>query len=66
MPFFTDMSMVHMKKDINGLLTEDWTDELVYEILPECLRINTIYQKYPFHYHNKEFSDKLEQAYERT
>lgn len=66
MPFFTDMSMVHMKKDINGLITENWTDELVYEISPDCLRINTIYQKYPFHYYNKEFSDKLEKAYERT
>lgn len=63
MPTFTEMSMVHMKQMINLLKTEDWTNELVYEILPHTLRINTIPQKYPFHYHVKKFSNELSLAW---
>jgi hypothetical protein len=59
MPSFTAMSMVHMKQMINELHTEDWTQEMVYEVLPHTLRINTVPQLYPFHYHVKDFSDKL-------
>ena len=59
MPNFNELSMVHMKQWVNGLPTEDWTDTLVYEILPEQLRVNTYPQSYPFHYHIKQFSDKL-------
>jgi hypothetical protein len=59
MPGFTEMSMIHMKQFINGMPTEDWTDTLVYEILPDVVRVNTVPQLYPFHYHVKDFSDKL-------
>ena len=59
MPNFNELSMVHMKQWVNGLPTEDWTDTLVYEILPDQLRVNTYPQSYPFHYHIKQFSDKL-------
>ena len=66
LPNFTDMSMVHMKRFINDLPTEDWTDTLVYEILPDTLRIHTCPQAYPFHYHLKNISDKiLESSYAR-
>jgi hypothetical protein len=41
------------------LPTENWTDTLVYEILSNQLRVNTYPQMYPFHYHIKNFSDKL-------
>jgi len=64
MPVFKDLSMVHMKQMINGLQTEDWTQEMVYEILPHTLRVNTIPQMYPFHYHIKNFAEKLERSYE--
>lgn len=60
MPEFTEMSMIHMKQMINNLNTQDWTDELIYEIDKNCLRINTIPQCYPFHYHIKKFSYVLE------
>lgn len=63
LPEFTDMSMVHMKQYINDTLTEDWTDELVHEVLPDCIRINTFVQYYPFHYHCKNFSAILKDAY---
>lgn len=66
MPMFNDLSMVHMKQMINHLKTEDWTNELIYEILPETLRVNTIPQMYPFHYHVKGFSSKIEHAYGKT
>ena len=56
---FSDMSMVHMKMLINGLPTENWTDTLVHEILPDTLRINTIPQLYPFHYHIKSFANEI-------
>lgn len=62
MPEFKEMSMVHMKQYINGLPTEDWTDTLIYEILSHTLRVNTYPQMYPFHYHVKNFSDKILEA----
>jgi hypothetical protein len=52
-----------MKQWINGLPSEDWTDVLIYETLPETLRVNTVPQMYPFHYHVKTFADKLENCY---
>ena len=59
LPQFTDMSMVHMKMLINSLPTEDWTNTLVYEIQKDTLRINSIPQLYPFHYHKKSFADNI-------
>lgn len=59
LPAFTDMSMVHMKQMINQLNTEDWAQELIYEVLPHTLRVNTVPQMFPFHYHVKSFSDKI-------
>ncbi len=58
-PQLTEFSMVHMKQFINKLPTKDWTDTLIYEILPHTLRINSIPQMYPFHYHVKSFADKI-------
>ena len=66
MPSFTDMSMIHVKQFINDLLTDDWTNELVYELLPNTLRVNTFTQKYPFHYHVKHFASILEDTYGRS
>jgi len=63
LPNFKEMSMVHMKRLINNLPTEDWTDALVYEILPHALRVNSCPQSYPFHYHIKNFSNKILEAY---
>lgn len=64
MPIFKDFSMVHMKKEINNLYSENWTDELIYEISSNSLRIHTVPQRYPFHYHIKTFSDKLDKIYD--
>jgi hypothetical protein len=63
LPNFTEMSMIHMKQYINGIPSEDWTKTLVYELLPESIRVNTYTQSYPFHYHVKSFSDKLLESY---
>jgi hypothetical protein len=59
LPDFTPMSMIHMKQYINDTVHEDWSKCLVYEILPNILRINTIPQEYPFHYHVKSFAENL-------
>ena len=59
LPGFSELSMVHMKQFVNNIPSEDWTESLVYEILPEQLRIQTFPQMYPFHYHVKSFSDKI-------
>jgi hypothetical protein len=59
LPTFTDMTMVHMKQHINETPTVNWTDTFVYECLPDHIRIQTIPQQYPFHYHIKNFSDKI-------
>lgn len=59
LPTFTDMSMVHMKQYINGTPTENWTDTFIYECLPNQIRVQTVPQQYPFHYHVKNFCDKI-------
>lgn len=59
---FPEMSMVHMKKYINDLLTDDWTKELITEFT-NPIKIATFPQKYPFHYHKKDFSAILEKKY---
>lgn len=59
LPKFTDFSMIHMKQFINGLPSERWTDTFIYEILPHTFRINTIAQKYPVHYHVKDFAEAI-------
>ena len=58
-PSFTEMSMIHMKQYINGTATENWTDTFIYECLPNQIRVQTVPQQYPFHYHVKNFSDKI-------
>jgi hypothetical protein len=63
LPNFTEMSMIHMKQYVNGIPSEDWTKTLVYEVLPETIRVNTYPQLYPFHYHIKSFSDKILESY---
>lgn len=47
-------TIVHMKRHVNGLRSEDWTQELIWETDP--LRINTIAQWGFVHYHRKEWS----------
>jgi hypothetical protein len=59
---FNQFSMVHMKQHINNLMSENWTNELVYECEGQ-LRINTFPQYYPFHYHIKDFSKVLGEYY---
>ena len=49
-------TIVHMKRHVNGLRSEDWTQELIWETDP--LRINTIAQWGFVHYHRKEWSNE--------
>jgi hypothetical protein len=65
MPRFTEFSMIHMKQYINNLMTEDWTNELVYEFT-KPLRIHTFTPNYPVHYHIKSFGKKLKDNYDRN
>ena len=58
-------SMIHMKQMINGLESDNWTHELIWELAPGSIRINTIEQLWPFHYHNKEFAQTLLDFYGR-
>lgn len=56
-------SMIHMKTHINDLVSEDWTKELIWEISPGSLRINTLEQQWPFHYHVKSWAQKVSDEY---
>jgi len=47
-------TIVHMKRHVNALQSEDWTRELIWENDP--FRINTIAQWGFVHYHRKEWS----------
>ena len=46
-------SIVHMKRGINPIKTDDWTQELIWETDP--FRINTIAQSGFVHYHKKDW-----------
>jgi len=46
-------SIVHMKRGVNPIKTDDWTQELIWETDP--FRINTITQTGFVHYHVKEW-----------
>jgi hypothetical protein len=62
LPNFKEMSFIHMKQYINNLYTENWTDTFIYECLPHTLRIQTIPQMYPLHYHVKNFHSKIKEG----
>jgi hypothetical protein len=51
MPFASYPKIVHMKKHIIPIGTNNWTQELVWEMDP--LRIQTVAQWGAFHYHVK-------------
>lgn len=63
LPEFNELSIIHMKQFVNGIPSEDWTKTLVYELLPDVIRINTYPQMYPLHYHVKSFSDTILESY---
>jgi hypothetical protein len=46
-------NIVHMKRYINPIHTDDWTRELVWEHTDPGVRINTVAQWGMFHYHVK-------------
>jgi len=48
-------SIVHMKKYLNPIATDNWTQELVWESTGTGLRINTVAQWGLFHYHVKDW-----------
>ena len=48
-------TIVHMKQHIIQTLTEDWTQELVWENTDPGLRINTVAQSGAVHYHIKDW-----------
>lgn len=62
---FPAMSMVHMKRYINDLLTDDWTKELLTENT-NPIKIATFPQEYPLHYYVKDFRYKLKDYYVST
>jgi hypothetical protein len=51
-------TMVHMKRHIIGTLTDNWSDELVFEHTNPGLRINTVAQWGLFHYHIKDLNNE--------
>ena len=48
-------TIVHMKKHINPLITDNWAHELVWENTHPGLRVNTVSQWGLFHYHVKDW-----------
>jgi hypothetical protein len=56
-------SMIHLKPRFNNLASDSWCKELVWEILPDGIRINTVNQTWPIHYQEKAFAEELERHY---
>lgn len=52
--------LIHMKPALNALQTQDWTKELIWEFDRSSMRIGTIEQMYPVHYHVKDFAQAAE------
>jgi hypothetical protein len=48
-------TIVHMKKYINPIITDNWTNELVWENTNPGLRVHTVAQWGLFHYHVKDW-----------
>ncbi len=63
-PTLSQFSFTHMKQYINDLVTEDWTNELVYEFT-DAFKVQSFPQRYLFHYQNKEFSKIIKDHYGR-
>jgi hypothetical protein len=57
--------IIHMKSQINNIESDNWMHELVWELYPGSLRINTVQQMWPFHYHVKDFAHTLQEYYGR-
>jgi hypothetical protein len=51
-------TIVHMKSRMIQAMTDNWTDELVWEYTNPGLRINTVAQWGLVHYHVKEWADE--------
>lgn len=60
-----DFRFVHMKSAINNT-NKIWTEEFNIELNPPSLRLNTVEQYYPFHYHEKDWvTDSIIERYEK-
>lgn len=56
MPWASYPKIVHMKKHMVGIQTENWTRELVWEHTDRYLRIHTVAQWGAVHYHQKDWN----------
>ena len=56
--------ITHMKPAINGLTAEDWSKQLVWEIISGQVRLNGFSQSGLLHYHVKDLARDLGQCYE--
>jgi hypothetical protein len=56
MPFTTYPKIVHMKRHLIPIQSNDWTKELVWEMDDNRLSINTVAQNGLFHYHVKDWN----------
>ena len=67
MPVNTGPNMIHMKGAVNWSKSDahPWTDEFVWEFDQGRIRINTIEQLWPFHYHHKDFAKEAEKHYDK-
>lgn len=59
MPFASYPQIVHMKRHIIAAQRDQWQDELLWEYNDYILRINTVAQMRPFHYHRKEWANDI-------
>jgi len=58
LPLGMGPTMIHMKRGMIPIVTEKWTDELVWENTNPGLRLNTVAQWGLVHYHIKEWANE--------
>lgn len=58
LPLGVGPTIVHMKQHIQPMLTDDWTQELLWEWIDNGLKIQTVAQHGFVHYHKKDWLTK--------
>jgi len=63
-PFSDFFNFVHLKARHNYCHREYWNDHLTWELVEGRIKVNSFYQMYPVHYHEKSFAKKIEEHYD--
>ena len=66
LPGLDYINFIHMKSAVNEWPTGNWSEQVMWELIPPMLRIANVNQYHPVHYHDKTWASKdVIEEYER-